>query len=138
MQLITHLGFTGQCEEAFRFYETCLGGKIAMMMKYGESPMAAQTEESWRDKVMHAALYVGDAVIMGADAPPGRGSKPSGFCAAIQLKGDEEAEAKRIFAALSEGANVQMPLAPTFWAKQFGMLIDRYGTPWMVNCGVMQ
>ena len=132
MELITHLGFTGQCKEALAFYEKALGGKITVMMTYGDSPMAAQTAPEAKNNVMHASIKIGDSTLFAADAPPGQGTKPAGFCVSIQTK--DEGEAERSFAALSDGAKVQMPLGETFWAKRFGMLIDKYGTPWMVNC----
>jgi PhnB protein len=132
MQLSTYLSFNGNCAEAFKFYEKCLGGKLADMMKWGDSPMADQTPPGWKDKIMHAHLQVGDQVLMGADAPPQMFSGNHGFSASVGVTDPKEAE--RIFSALSEGANVQMPLAKTFWSPAFGMLIDRFGIPWMVNC----
>ena len=82
---------------------------------------------------MHVTLQIGDQVLQGADAPPGQFSQPAGFCVALHF--DEAAEGERVFNALAEGAKVQMPFQPTFWAKGFGMLIDRFGTPWIVNAG---
>ncbi len=132
MQLITHLGFSGNCEEAFNFYAKVLKGNLAFMMRYGESPMADKTPPAWQNKIMHARLIVGEAALMGADAPPDHFSKPQGFTVSIGLK--EQAEAERIFAALSEGGSVQMPIQETFWAVRFGMTVDRFGIPWMINC----
>ena len=132
MQLNPYLVFNGQCGAAFKFYEQCFGGRIEMMMTHGESPMAAQSPPEWRDKIMHVRLAIGDKVLMGSDAPPDRYQKPQGF--SISLGIDDPAEAERIFNALSQDATVQMPLQQTFWAARFGMLTDRFGTPWMVNC----
>ena len=94
--------------------------------------MADQTPREWRDKVMHARLIVGDEVLMGSDAPPDRYEPMKGIT--VTLGVDEPADAERIFSALAEGGTVQMPIQQTFWAARFGMLTDRFGTPWMVNC----
>jgi len=131
MKFATYVAFSGNCQEAFKFYEKCLGGK-AEIMKYADSPMAEQTAPDWRDKVMHAKLQAGDQVLMGADAPKGMFSGNHGFCVSITV--GDAAEAERIFGALSAGGKVQMPLAKTFWSPAFGMFIDRFGIPWMVNC----
>ncbi|OYQ62157.1 hypothetical protein B9G53_23665 [Pseudanabaena sp. SR411] len=132
MQLNPYLTFNGQCEAAFKFYEQCLGGKIVMMMTHGESPMSEQTAEEWRDKILHAQLTIGDIVLMGSDAPPDYFEKPQGF--SINLQFEDVAEAERVFQALAEGGTVRMPLQETFWAKRFGMFVDRFGIPWMINC----
>ena len=131
MKLNPYLAFDGQCREAFQFYEQCLGGKIAFMQTIGESPMAAQSPPDTHNRVMHVTLQIGDQVLQGADAPPGQFVKPSGFCVALQF--DDAADGERVFNALSPGAKIQMPYQSTFWAKGFGMLIDRFGTPWIVN-----
>ncbi len=133
MQLNVCLNFNGQCEAAFKFYERCLGGKIQMMMTHGESPMADRTAPEWRDKIMHAALAVADGVLMGSDAPLQHFEKPQGFY--LHIRVDNPAEAERLFGALSESGAIRMPLQPTFWAARFGMLVDRFGTPWMISCG---
>lgn len=132
MQLNTYLSFNGQCEEALNLYAKCLNGKIAFMMKNGESPMADKMPDELKNRVMHATLHFGDQVIMGADAPPQYYSQPQGFSVSISVK--EVAEAERIFNALSAGGTVKMPLEKTFWAERFGMFVDRFGTPWMINC----
>jgi PhnB protein len=132
MKLNPHLSFNGQCEAAFKFYERCLGGKIEMMVKFGETPMADQASPEWRDKLAHARLSIGDQILMGGDPPPGMYEQPKGF--SVTLSVDTPAEAERIFNALAQNAEVRMPLGETFWALRFGMLIDQFGTPWMVNC----
>jgi PhnB protein len=132
MKLNPYLAFDGQCREAFQFYEKCLGGKIAFIQTMGESPMAATTPPEAHDRVMHVTLHVGDQVLQGADAPPGPFSKPAGFCVAVHF--DSVPEGERVFNALAERGLVQMAFQPTFWAKGFGMLIDRFGIPWIVNC----
>ena len=132
LKLTPYLSFDGHCEQAFKLYEQCLGGKITFMQTYGESPMADQTPTEWRKRVMHATLSVGDQLLQGSDSPPGQYQKPQGFSIAIALS--DATEAERIFKALSEDGKVQMPLEETFWALRFGYLIDRFGVPWMINC----
>ena len=133
MQLNPYLSFNGQCEEAFKFYQQCLGGSIQMMMTHGDSPIAAEVPANWHDKILHATMIVGETALMGADVPPDRYKAPSGFSITIQL--NDPAEAERIFRSLSEGGKVTMPLEQTFWAARFGMVVDRFGIPWMVNGG---
>ena len=133
MKLNPYLAFDGRCREAFDFYEKALGGTIAFIQTMGESPMAANTPPEAHDRVMHVTLHVGDQVLQGADAPPGNFTKPAGFCVAVHY--DEPAEGERVFNALATGGKVQMPFQATFWAKGFGMLIDQFGTPWIVNAG---
>ncbi|SFN35617.1 VOC family protein [Nitrosospira briensis] len=132
MQLNPYLSFNGQCEEAFRFYEQCLGGKIGVILNYGSSPMAEQTPSEWHNKIMHVRLAVGDQVLMGSDSPPEYYEETKGM--SISLNTSDTAEAERIFQALSENGTVRMALQETFWAARFGMLVDRFGIPWMVNC----
>jgi len=132
MDLNPYLAFNGQCEEAFTFYARVLGAKIEMMLNHADSPMAAQTPPEWQKKIMHARLKRDGQTLMGSDAPPGRYEKPSGFFVSVGVKTPEEAD--RIFGELSKDGAVHMPIQETFWAKRFGMLVDKYGTPWMVNC----
>ena len=133
MQLNPHLSFNGQCQEAFKFYQQCLGGNIQTMMTHGDSPIADQVPSEWRDKILHATLIVGETALMGADVPPDSYKEPRGFSITIQI--NDPADAERIFRALSEGGTVTMPLQETFWAAGFGMVVDRFGIPWMINCG---
>jgi PhnB protein len=132
MQLNPILDFNGECREAFKLYEQCLGGKMQTLMTWGESPMADQVPSEFRDKIIHATLIVGESALMGSDSPPDRYEQPRGFSVTIQIK--DPAEAERIFGSLSEGGTVTMPLQPTFWSPSFGMLVDRFGIPWIVNC----
>ena len=132
MQLIPYLYFNGQCEAAFKFYAQCLGGKIETMMSNAGTPAEEHVPAEWRQKILHARLTVGDAVLMASDAPPGHYQKPQGFSVSIQIK--DPAEAERIFNALAENGTVRMPFEQTFWALRFGMLVDRFGIPWMINC----
>lgn len=132
MQLNPYLTFDGRCEEAFKFYRTCLGGEIVAMITHGETPAAEHTPPDWQDKIIHARLTLGDQVLMGSDAPPGRYEASRGF--SVTLGVDDPAEAERVFHALAKDGAVQMPIGETFWAHRFGMLVDRFGIPWMVNC----
>lgn len=132
MKLNPYLTFTGSCEEAFRFYEKVLGGKIEAMMTAVGTPMEKQVPPEWRNKIMHARMTVGGTVLMGSDAPPDRAEPMKGVAICLNL--DEAAEAERVFHALSEQASITMPIQETFWAQRFGMLTDQFGTPWMINC----
>ncbi|RIL06798.1 MAG: VOC family protein [Proteobacteria bacterium] len=134
MKINPYLEFNGHCEAAFRFYEKCLGGKIEMMMKFSETPAEAPVPDDWKDKIMHAALCLGTGdLLMGSDSPPEYQQQPQGFSVSIAI--DEPDEAERVFAALAENATIKMPMQETFWAIRFGMLVDQFGIPWMVNCG---
>jgi PhnB protein len=131
MDINPYLFFDGNCEAAFRFYEQSLGGTIEFMLKHGESPMAEQTRPEWRDLVMQARMTIGGQVLMGSDACD-RYSKPQGFC--VSLKVEDRDDAQRKFDALAQGGTTTMPFEKTFWAEGFGMLVDRFGVPWMVAC----
>jgi PhnB protein len=132
MNVNPYLTFSGKCEEAFRFYERCFGGKIEGMMKFAGSPMAQHVPAEWGDKVMHASLHVGDSRILGTDPPPDRYQEPRGMSVALNVKEPEEAE--RVFDELSKDGKIQMPIQKTFWSARFGMVTDRFGIAWMVNC----
>jgi len=132
MKVNPYLVFNGQCEAAFKFYEKCLGGKIEAMFTHGETPAAPHVPPEWHKKIMHVHLTIGDESLMGSDAPPDRYQKPQGFSVSLQIK--EPADAERVFHALAENAAVTMPIQQTFWSVRFGMLTDRFGIPWMVNC----
>jgi PhnB protein len=132
MQLNPYLVFNGQCETAFKFYEKALGGKIEGMMTFGASPMAQQAPPDWKNKIMHARLVVDGQALMGSDAPPDRYQKPAGFSVSLQVK--DPGDAERVFQALAENGTIQMPIQKTFWSVRFGMLVDRFGIPWMINC----
>ncbi|HEY7334894.1 MAG TPA: VOC family protein [Bryobacteraceae bacterium] len=131
MKLNPYLNFNGQCEEAFKFYERSLGGKIEYMATYAGTPSEQHVPPEQRNKIMHATLLLDGHTLQGADAL-GPQEAPKGFAVALHLK--DPAEAERIFNEFSEGATVQMPLQQTFWAARFGMLVDRFGIPWLFNC----
>ena len=130
MVLTTYLNYGGNCEEAFRFYEKNLGGKIAMMMKHGEQPLAEGETADRIPGVLHAQLNLGGTVLMGADVPAERFQPMRSAYLSLTLDSSEEAE--RIHALLAEGGQIFMPLAETFFATRFSMLRDRFGTSWML------
>jgi PhnB protein len=136
--LNAYIGFDGNCAEAMRFYERVLGGKIEMMMTNGESPMRDQMPPGNENRIMHARLVLDQGVLMAGDAMTG--CEPSyqgmkGF--SLTLSYTNAADAKPVFDALSAGGKVTMPLQKTFWAESFGMLTDRFGTPWIINGGLI-
>lgn len=133
MKVAPYLFFTGHCAEAFKAYETIFGGRIEAMMRYSEMPGDAGPPPSDPDSIMHACLMLGDQMLMASDAPPERSEGPM-QSVSVSVTLDTPAEAERVFAALSEGARIKMPMAPTFWAPRFGMLFDRFGTHWMIAC----
>jgi PhnB protein len=132
VKLNPYLSFNGNCEAAFKFYERVLSGKDLTLMTFENSPMADQVPANWRKKVMHARITLGDEILMGSDPPPDRYEPIKGI--SISLGIDKPEEAERIFHALAENGTVRMPIQKTFWAIRFGMLVDQFGTPWMVNC----
>lgn len=119
------LSFDGQCEAAFHFYERCLNGKIAFMLRWGESPMAKDAPAHWSGKVLHARLGIGDTALLGADVLPGSYQSPRSF--SFTLGVDDPGGTERLFNALSENGTVRMPLQETFWAPRFGVVIDQFG-----------
>jgi len=110
----------------------CLGGKIVAMLPHAGTPAAAHPPPERQDKILHARLDVGGQVLMGSGAPPDHYHSPKGFSVTIGL--NDPAEAERIFQALAENGTVRMPIQETFRAVRFGMLVDRFGIPWMINC----
>lgn len=133
MKINAYLTFNGNCEEAMRFYASCLGGTLDPINTFGDTPACDHVPADHRDKIMHARLTVGDQVLMASDNMPDYPYDGVKGCS-IALNVDSIAEAQRVFAALSEQGQVIMPLDKTFWAVSFGMLVDRFGVPWLVNC----
>ena len=133
MKLNTYLNFDGDCRAAFEFYAQLLGGNIVMMMPFGESAACDGMPPQALDKIMHARLVIGDDLLMGTDATPEYPHQGiNGAHVAINV--GEPAEAERIFAALAEGGKVELPIQETFWARRYGITVDRFGVPWMINC----
>lgn len=133
MRIEPYLSFDGNCAEALQYYTRHLGGKVAYSMKYSEAPNGGGCGPEQGDKIMHSVIVVDGHTLMGADAMSEQCpyEKPRGI--ALALNPATVAEAERIFAALSDGGEVQMPLSQTFWALRFGMCVDQFGIPWMVN-----
>jgi len=131
MEVSPYIFFNGACEEALKFYEETLGAKIDSLMKNEGSPAQEHVPPEWKDKVLHARFTIGNNVLMASDAPPGHYRAPQGFSISVSLPEEKGAQ---VFNKLAENASVQMPFGPTFWAKGFGMCVDRFGIPWMVNC----
>ena len=132
MSFNPYLYFNGQCEEAFKFYENCLGGKITFLMTWEASLMAGQAPPGWAKRILHAGLASGDGVLEGCDAMPGEYKKPQSFC--VMFRPSNTTDAERIFNALAEKGTVQIPVAETFWALRFGKVVDRFGIPRLINC----
>ena len=134
MQLVSYLFFKDNAAEAFDFYARCLGGQIAMKVTMGDMS-GGTAPAAIRDLIAHVRLEAGEAVLMGSDwCNPDSGPYPGIHGNAVPLSVDQPEQAERVFAALSEGGQVTMPMTETDWALRFGMLTDRYGAMWMVNC----
>ena len=130
MQIQPYLFFDGRCEEAIDFYSRTLGAEVTMLMRFKESPDQSMVTPESKDKVMHASLRIGDATVLASDGRCMGNPSFQGF--ALSFTAANEAEAKRLFAALGEGGQVQMPLAKTFFSPSFGMVADQFGVGWMV------
>jgi PhnB protein len=130
MKLNTYVNFAGRCAEAFRFYEQHLGGKIGMMMTRGELPDQSQVPPESRNAVVHARIVIGDTELLGADVDGAQPMRSAYLTLTIQT----ETEAERIYAALSDGGQIFMPMQETFFATRFAQLRDRYGVNWMLTC----
>lgn len=127
-----YLFFDGRCEEAIQFYTRVLGAKVEMMMRYKENPdpQPGMVPPGSDDKIMHAVIQIGDTVVMASDGMCTGQPSFKGF--SLSLSARDEAEAKRLYAALAEGGQAQMPLGKTFFSPAFGMVADRFGVSWMV------
>jgi PhnB protein len=132
-QAIAYLAFNGNCAEAMRFYEKALNAKLEVLMSGADSPMAEQIPKESAHRILHARLALpGGGMLYAGDCPenmPYDGIKG----VSIALDYATTAEAEKVFAALAEGGKVGMPMQAAFWAKRWGMLVDRFGTPWIVN-----
>jgi PhnB protein len=130
MKLDIYLNYGGNCEQAFRFYEQELGGKITMMMRHGEQPNAAHVPANWKNAILHARIEFGKTVLMGADIPPDRFQPMRS--AYLTLTADSAGQAERLYALLADGGQIFMKLEETFFASRFAMLRDKFGTSWML------
>jgi len=130
MKLYTYLNYGGNCEQAFRFYEQHLGGKITTMVTHAQQPNADSVPANWRNAILHARISIGETELMGADIPPERFQPMRS--AYLSLLADSSAEAERIYTVLSDGGELFMPMQETFFAHRFAMLRDKFGTSWMI------
>lgn len=131
MRIDPYLYFDGSCAEAFKTYAALLGGE-PMLMPYGDAPPCPGSDAAAPERIMHANLAIGDQFLMASDVPPGT-PLPATPHAFVNLGVDSDADAERIFAALSDGGEVRAPMTETFFAHRFGMVVDRFGTGWMVT-----
>jgi PhnB protein len=133
MRVSCHVSFDGQCAVAFRTYQRLLGGAITTLLKFGDSPLANQVPAEWQHRVLHANLILnGQELLMGSDAFPNAYQRPQGFSASLAIP--EPTKAEEVFHELAEGGHVQMPYQKTFWSVGYGVLVDRFGVPWEINC----
>jgi PhnB protein len=130
MKLHTYLNYGGNCEEAFRFYEKHLGGKITMMMPHGDQPHQSDASADRKRAIQYASLSIGGTELMAADVPPERFQPMRS--AYLSLTVDSIDEAERLYALLSEGGQIFMPMEENFFAFRFAMLRDKFGTSWML------
>jgi PhnB protein len=135
MQVLAYLhAFNGRCEEAIHFYQQTLNAEVVMLMRFKDSPEPMSPDcnmAGMEDRIMHATLHIGEGVVMMSDGGPGATTSFQGF--SLSLNPASQTEAERIFAALADGGQIQMPLGKTFWSPMFGMVADRFGVAWMVN-----
>jgi PhnB protein len=126
-----YLFFGGRCDEALKFYQAALGAEVLMLSRFKDGPDQSMVQPGMEEKVMHASFKVGETTLMASDGRCEGGAKFEGFSLSISVA--DEKEADRVFAALSEGGEVTMPLEKTFWSPKFGMLTDKFGVGWMVS-----
>ena len=131
MQVNPYIHYSGNCEEALNFYVKAIGAKIDVIMRVKDSPAEEHLPPEMADKVLHSQFTIDGEVVMASDAPPAHFEKPQGFSVALQIQ--DPAEGEKTFTALAEGGTIQMPYGATFWSKGFGMCVDKFGIPWMVN-----
>ena len=130
MQVQPYLFFDGRCEEALEFYKSALGAEVQMLMRFKDNPEPQANPVGAADKVMHTSFRVGETTVMASDGRCQGQPSFQGF--ALSLTAQDDGEAERLFAALAEGGQVQMPLAKTFFSSRFGLVADRFGVPWMI------
>lgn len=133
MSLSFHIGFNGQCKEAFEFYAEHLNGTIGTMLAFKDSPVAASVPEEWQHKIVHANILIDGVELAGGDVKPEQYEKPQGFT--ILLGVNDESKFNSLFAQLSAGGNVIFPPQKTFFSPLYAILVDRFGVPWKINCG---
>jgi PhnB protein len=130
MQVQPYLFFDGRCDEALDFYKTAVGAEVKMLMRFKDGPDQAACTPGTLDKVMHAQFQIGGTAVLASDGRCQGQPKFDGFALAVSAK--SEADADKMFAALSDGGQVTMPMAKTFFSPRFGMLADKFGVQWMI------
>lgn len=133
MQLTSYLFFRDQSKAAFEHYAKSLDGEVMNQITFGEMPDGPPVDDDAKDLIANICMKIGDSMLMASDCPPGMPFEPMQGCA-VAISADDAAHAERMFAALGEGGKVTMPMQETSWALRFGMLSDRFGIHWMVNC----
>ncbi len=133
MQVQPYLYFDGRCEEALGFYRKALGAEVVMLMRFKDGPERGMAPPGAEEKIMHSSFRIGDTTIMASDGRCLGNPNFQGF--ALSLEAASDGEAERLFSALGDGGQVQMPLTKTFFASRFGMLADRFGVSWMIIAG---
>jgi PhnB protein len=131
MQLNPYLFYNDNCEAAFKFYEKVLGGKIEVLIRAEEAPADMKPGPGREKLIMHGRILIDGQVLMASDSPPDRFHNPQGFSVSLTI--NDPVEAERKFNALAEGGSLNMPFGKTFFSKGFGMCVDQFGIPWMVN-----
>ena len=132
MQVNPYLFYNGNCAEALKYYQKVLGARIEAMLPYSDGPAEMKVAPEHKDRIMHARITIDGEVLMASDAYPGNFTKPQGFAVSLQV--EQPADAERRFKALADGGSITMPFGKTFFSKGFGTCVDKFGTPWMVNC----
>lgn len=134
MPLSPYLTFSDNCREVFEFYREVFGGKYTIFQTFADGPSDMEVPESLGDQIMHVSLAIGDSILMGSDSPAAFGGAPvMGTNFSISYAPDSREEAERIFARLSEGGEIGMPMQDMFWGSYFGSCTDRFGIGWMIN-----
>jgi len=130
VKLHTYLNYGGNCEEAFRFYERHLGGKVTTLMRRAEQPNPGEIPPGWENSILYARMELGETDLMAADVPPERFQPMRSAYLSLAVTTPDEAE--RIYTLLADGGQIFMPMQETFFAFRFGMLRDKFGTSWMI------
>ncbi len=134
MQINPYIVFNGNCREAFEYYKLHLGGTDLYLLSHGDTPMGDNVTEDWKDKIIHATLQIGKSCIMGSDSPREDYIPPAGSY--IMLAVDTVVEAEAAFEALARNGQIKMPISETFWSVRYGIVVDQFGIPWMINCSI--
>lgn len=133
MTINTYLNFNGTTEEAFTFYKSAFGGEFAVVMRFGDTPGCEEMPETEKNKIMHIALPIGGNMLMGTDVPKTMEQVKNGTSMSISINTDSEQQTRDLYAKLTEGGKIQMPLDDMFWGALYGMFTDKFGIQWMIN-----